>query len=433
MKYFWIASFLLIQPAAAQGWRSIGPGSNLLSLVNQVAFDKFHGTLYAVTDSAIIAWAGDTVWNVVNPRSCYSEYGFCDRAVRIYQHPSLDSLWFIGRDDVNIESNPYLVKTRTPAEFGYSVWWGGGFPTSFSLLFDPGDPSRIYADLYGFGVSGDTGETWIFPLEESISSDNRLLLDELNPQILYAVSQNEYYGGNGLSRNATGSWTTVLESLSGNAFTDCLVRGDTIVIAQARWKIDTVQVHGILRSVDGGVTWEVHIPGINIGALARHPADSSVLYAGAEGVVFRSSNHGATWHRYNDQLPQTWLTQLVVDPASDTVYTPTRGYGVLQIYAQVVGVPLEEVTIPHHLVVHDPFPNPFNPSTKIPYELSERSYVTVRLFDILGRELSVLRSQTENPGVHSVEIRSGGLSGGTYVVVFEIGNSRMSRKILLIR
>ena len=50
------------------------------------------------------------------------------------------------------------------------------------------------------------------------------------------------------------------------------------------------------------------------------------------------------------------------------------------------------------------YPNPFNPSTKIDYQLPEKSFVTMKVFDILGRQVSTLVNEEENAGKHRSDL-----------------------------
>ncbi|MBU1936848.1 T9SS type A sorting domain-containing protein, partial [bacterium] len=60
------------------------------------------------------------------------------------------------------------------------------------------------------------------------------------------------------------------------------------------------------------------------------------------------------------------------------------------------------------------FPNPFNPVVSIPYTLAERTPVRLSVYDLLGREVAVLVSETMNPGTHLVQWDASALSSGVY-------------------
>jgi hypothetical protein len=79
------------------------------------------------------------------------------------------------------------------------------------------------------------------------------------------------------------------------------------------------------------------------------------------------------------------------------------------------------------------YPNPFNPSTTIKFELPVASQVTLSVFDILGREVSVLVNERRDAGVHEVKFDGSGLSSGVYFDRIQVGEYVQTCKLLLIR
>ena len=70
--------------------------------------------------------------------------------------------------------------------------------------------------------------------------------------------------------------------------------------------------------------------------------------------------------------------------------------------------------IPTTPVLHQNYPNPFNPTTTIRFSLSRREHVTLKVFDVLGREVTILVDGELNPGEHSVVFNATGLPSGEY-------------------
>ncbi len=78
-------------------------------------------------------------------------------------------------------------------------------------------------------------------------------------------------------------------------------------------------------------------------------------------------------------------------------------------------------------------PNPFNSSTDISYELSAVSPVTLRVFDLLGREIKTLAEGVRLPGPHTVRFDGGELASGVYFYRLEAGGFRRTKKLILLR
>ena len=73
-----------------------------------------------------------------------------------------------------------------------------------------------------------------------------------------------------------------------------------------------------------------------------------------------------------------------------------------------------QVSLPTEFALGQNFPNPFNPETVIPYTLPERALVTLRVFDVLGREVATLAEGMQEAGAHSLNWNGADLSSGIY-------------------
>jgi hypothetical protein len=70
-------------------------------------------------------------------------------------------------------------------------------------------------------------------------------------------------------------------------------------------------------------------------------------------------------------------------------------------------------------VLSQNFPNPFNPTTTISYQLPVNSHVTLKVFDILGREVATLVNEQRSAGSYSVQWNASRFSSGVYLVRME--------------
>jgi hypothetical protein len=96
-----------------------------------------------------------------------------------------------------------------------------------------------------------------------------------------------------------------------------------------------------------------------------------------------------------------------------------------------------EAELPREYVVHANYPNPFNPSTQINFDLPEPAQVSLIVFDILGRKVSELASGMFEAGFHSKIWNASGVATGVYFARFTAtdanGNMKLSKvnKLLL--
>jgi len=99
-------------------------------------------------------------------------------------------------------------------------------------------------------------------------------------------------------------------------------------------------------------------------------------------------------------------------------------------YSPVVEVTIEEQT---DFAVKQNFPNPFNPSTQIEFNIPNNSNVEVKVFNVLGMEVATLLNEHRQAGVHKVEFDASNLSSGIYFYRVVSGKNSMIRKMVLLR
>jgi len=87
----------------------------------------------------------------------------------------------------------------------------------------------------------------------------------------------------------------------------------------------------------------------------------------------------------------------------------------------------------HRFQLYDSYPNPFNPSTTIRYDLAENSFVSLKVYDVLGREVKTLVGQREIAGDHSVTFNAADLPSGVYYYRLRCGSYTETKKLLLLR
>jgi len=81
------------------------------------------------------------------------------------------------------------------------------------------------------------------------------------------------------------------------------------------------------------------------------------------------------------------------------------------------------------------YPNPFNPTTVINWQLAAESFVTLKLYDVLGNELAILVNETQSSGLHIYRLRIGNfdLSNGIYFYQLCANNFTQTKKMIVIK
>lgn len=89
--------------------------------------------------------------------------------------------------------------------------------------------------------------------------------------------------------------------------------------------------------------------------------------------------------------------------------------------------------IPTDFALDQNYPNPFNPSTTLAYTLPEDGFVSLKVYDILGREVVTLVNRTQVAGTYQIQFEATGLSAGTYLYVLKMGSFRSVRKMVYLK
>jgi photosystem II stability/assembly factor-like uncharacterized protein len=192
---------------------------------------------------------------------------------------------------------------------------------------------------------------------------------------------------------------------------------------------------GVFLSTDKGASWtEVGsglpspLPPYDL-ALA---ASASNIFAAMGENIYLSTNNGKSWTAVSSGLPNINVQSLAV--SATHLFAGTWGEGVWRrpLSEMITGVEGRS-ELPTQFTVHQNYPNPFNPSTTIKYELPRSSVVRLCVYDILGREVTVLVNERRDAGVYKVKFDGSNLASGVYLYRLQAGEFVQSRKLLLLR
>ncbi|MDO8549592.1 MAG: glycosyl hydrolase family 18 protein, partial [Ignavibacteria bacterium] len=109
----------------------------------------------------------------------------------------------------------------------------------------------------------------------------------------------------------------------------------------------------------------------------------------------------------------------------------------LETIGREMGLVTSVETFPEQIAMgfylFDNYPNPFNPSTKIEYLIPESSFVTLKVYDLLGREVATLVNEMKSKGKYEVNFDAANLGSGLYTYVLSSGNFFQSKKMMLLK
>jgi hypothetical protein len=101
---------------------------------------------------------------------------------------------------------------------------------------------------------------------------------------------------------------------------------------------------------------------------------------------------------------------------------------------QTASALVDERTLhPETIILHENYPNPFNPVTKINYQLPVRNYVELSIYNSLGQKVATLVTEQQNVGNYQVEWDASGFASGVYLYQLRAGEFVAVKKMILLR
>ncbi len=213
---------------------------------------------------------------------------------------------------------------------------------------------------------------------------------------------------------------------------------------------------GMFKSTDGGASW-INEPmpnggiivstnifrfvfinkniGWGIGGIANYGGSLS------RGIIWKTTNGGLNW---GYQQPDTTINIFVygvtaaVDSLNAWAFNASGNKGVHTTNGggQIIytGVNIISTEIPTDYKLFQNYPNPFNPSTKIKFQISKTGYTEIKIFDILGRELTAIVKGYLNPGLYETDFEANNYSSGIYFYRLTVnGNIIDTKKMSLVK
>ena len=288
------------------------------------------------------------------------------------------------------------------------------------------------------------------------------------------------------------SWNYLSKVISNNYYIrllDIYYLDENIIVTSGYVAFSSV----LYQSTDGGVTWSFKFYGgssdsyigynktqfINstTGFLLANGGMSSMYYA----YIYKTSNSGTSWAKINNSgLPLcrsifmldeingytvgndqaylgtakpnavyktndggiNWTQQVssTTEKLNDVYFTDINNgvivgdNGIVRRTSTggVTGMDKEIITNVN-FALHQNYPNPFNPITTISYELPKAGKVSIKIFDLLGREITTLVDEYKNAGSYEVEFKANYLPSGVYFYQLKTGDYIFTKKMVLLK
>jgi photosystem II stability/assembly factor-like uncharacterized protein len=277
---------------------------------------------------------------------------------------------------------------------------------------------RIYAGVFLQGIfrSTDNGLTWRFSglgggyVTSIVANHSGDLFATTNA---WGVYRSTDHGEN---------WTNVDNGLTGGyVWCGSISPYDHIYVSGN---------YGTFKSTDNGINWQNIDPGSPIQGRSIAFNSNGHVFIARTGGVAHSTNGGNDWTTLLSGLSDTHVLSVSVD-RDDYVLAGTAETGVFVSVARTTEVTIHHEMHPRVFTLGQSYPNPFNPSTIIPFSVGTYGHISLEVFDLLGRKVATLVNEVRPPGTYMVQFGAPGLASGVYLYRLATPLHSETRKLML--
>ena len=239
--------------------------------------------------------------------------------------------------------------------------------------------------------------------------------------------------------NGGTSWTSGIFSIAGT-FTSGFAFHDNKLIGVAS---TSTSFPNIARTTNGGTSWTTVSTGgagvTAISALKFINGTNTCYYVGqstSSAILYKSTNSGLNWttmtspagivnFSYFDFVRVgTTVTGFAINPAGN----------VIKLTETVTAISTENSIVPGEFKLNQNYPNPFNPSTTISFSLPKSEFVTLKVYNVLGKEVATLINKKLDAGNYNELFEApSDLTSGVYFYKLTAGSFSDTRKLTLIK
>lgn len=301
------------------------------------------------------------------------------------------------------------------------------------LLSHPDSSGIFYTARQQVFKTTDNAASWFAISNGTSGTIREMAISKSNPSYIYASSGSSLY----LSKDRGYNFVLVSSGMPSRTITSVYFHPDSANVA-----IVTFSGFGagkVYKTTNEGSSWN-NISGdlpdtpINDGLIYYPGYPTSIYLAATDVGVFMTNNYGNNWTELADGLPNTVAMHLDYNNISGKIRIGTHGRGTWEISGTITGLSGNTYELPEKFSLLQNYPNPFNPNTKIEFSLKEKGLVSIKVYDIVGKEISTLVNKNLQAGSYNLTFYGTNYSSGMYFYSLFVDGIRVdTKKMILIK
>jgi photosystem II stability/assembly factor-like uncharacterized protein len=289
---------------------------------------------------------------------------------------------------------------------------------------------NVNANYYLTTNNGQNWSTYTIPAAPNITSFYT------DGPVIYAASQKGLFS----STNNGFNWTQgVNNGLPANP--DGTKRLIAITSLNNKLFVSTNQpVNSVYASTDGNNWTQTNMALSTFSFVSSMEVSGSKIFAGIRAVnnspdygVAMTTNEGASWMPVNAGMPAgaSVFDILIKD---NKVYACTYLHGVLSSDIETLtSIGSGQLPEPEGYSLSQNYPNPFNPVTNFEFRVADFGFVSLKVYNLQGKEIQTLVSKNLNRGTYNISFDGSGLESGIYFYKLEAGDFSETRKMVIVK
>ena len=312
-------------------------------------------------------------------------------------------------------------------------------------VMDKNNPLVLYCGTYKIHKTTNGMQSWtqISPdltngHVQNLGTITTVDVSASNPAVIYCGTDDANVW---VTTNGGGNWAKIITGLPYRWVTRVTIHptlANVCYVTLSGYKTDSTGAH-VFKTTNYGSSWisiSSNLPNAPVNDLVIDPVLNQTLYLATDVGVMLSTNDGGSWSLFSQGIPSSVpCHDLTIHNGTRKLVVWTHGRSAYSTDMVLVGIEPVSSEIPDVFKLWQNYPNPFNPVTKIRFQISGSSAAQTFLsvYDINGKEISLLVNADLKPGSYEISFDASGLSSGVYFYKISAGRFTDVKKMILVK